>query len=166
MSLKIWPNRATQTVKQVNLPLIAAGVIILTLHWQDTEPCDADHRHKWRRWALLSVVRMILITPVVMVSLVEYGGSPIAGVSFQRNYATEVPEYGGYCRVGGKPWHRVGAGEQPHSTLPQCAMSAVLHQMYVEHIMSRTPRELPSSPPPRAPTFTACLTFLGRAKPE
>ncbi|CAN0298105.1 unnamed protein product [Pylaiella littoralis] len=51
----------------VNLPLIAAGLVILTLHWQDTEPCDSEHRQKWRLWALLSVVRMILITPVVMV---------------------------------------------------------------------------------------------------
>lgn len=53
----------------VNLPLIAAGVVILTLHWQDTDVCDVDHRRKWKWWALLSVVRMMLITPVVMVSL-------------------------------------------------------------------------------------------------
>ncbi|CAM9348920.1 unnamed protein product [Ectocarpus sp. 6 AP-2014] len=51
----------------VNLPLIAAGVVILTLHWQDTDVCDVEHRRKWKWWALLSVVRMMLITPVVMV---------------------------------------------------------------------------------------------------
>lgn len=56
--------------RQVNLPLIVAGVVILSLHWQDTEPCDNDHRQKWRWWALISVVRMVLITPVVLVSLV------------------------------------------------------------------------------------------------
>lgn len=52
----------------MNLPLIAAGVIILTLHWQDTTPCEDDRRGKWRLWALVSVLRMMLVTPVVVVS--------------------------------------------------------------------------------------------------
>ena len=52
----------------VNLPLIAAGVVVLTLHWGDTDVCDPSHRQKWRWWALLSVVRMVLITPVIAVS--------------------------------------------------------------------------------------------------
>lgn len=54
----------------VNLPLIAAGVVVLTLHWGDSEVCDARHRQKWRWWALLSVVRMVLITPVIAVSTI------------------------------------------------------------------------------------------------
>lgn len=51
----------------VNLPLIAAGIVVLTLHWGDTDVCDSRHREKWRWWALLSVVRMVLITPVIAV---------------------------------------------------------------------------------------------------
>ncbi|CAM9227597.1 unnamed protein product [Hapterophycus canaliculatus] len=51
----------------VNLPLIAAGLVILSLHWEDDDVCNSDHRLKWKWWALLSVVRMILITPVVVV---------------------------------------------------------------------------------------------------
>lgn len=53
----------------VNLPLIVAGVVVLTLHWADDDVCDSSHRWKWRWWALVSVVRMVLITPVVAVSL-------------------------------------------------------------------------------------------------
>lgn len=52
----------------VNLPLIAAGLVIISLHWEDDDVCNSDHRRKWKWWALLSVVRMILITPVVVVS--------------------------------------------------------------------------------------------------
>ena len=63
------------TTRQVNLPLIVAGLIILSLHWQDAEPCDNDHREKWRWWALISVVRMVLITPVVLVSRDSYRGT-------------------------------------------------------------------------------------------
>lgn len=55
----------------VNLPLIAAGIVVLTLHWGDTDVCDSRHREKWRWWALLSVVRMVLITPVIAVSLMD-----------------------------------------------------------------------------------------------
>lgn len=52
----------------VNLPLIIAGVVVLALHWTDDDVCESGHRQKWRWWALLSVVRMVLITPVVVVS--------------------------------------------------------------------------------------------------
>lgn len=52
----------------VNLPLIIAGVVVLALHWTDDGVCQSGHRQKWRWWALLSVVRMVLITPVVVVS--------------------------------------------------------------------------------------------------
>lgn len=56
----------------VNLPLIAAGIVVLTLHWGDSVPCDSGQRQKWRWWALLSVVRMVLSTPVTAVSGVLY----------------------------------------------------------------------------------------------
>lgn len=52
----------------VNLPLIIAGVVVLALHWTDKDVCASGQRQKWRWWALLSVVRMVLITPVVVVS--------------------------------------------------------------------------------------------------
>lgn len=52
----------------VNLPLIISGVVVLSLHWTDDTVCEPSHRQKWRWWALLSVVRMVLITPVVVVS--------------------------------------------------------------------------------------------------
>lgn len=59
----------------VNLPLIVAGVIVLTLHWGDSDVCDSSHRQKWRWWALFSVVRMVLITPVVVVSCLAFSAS-------------------------------------------------------------------------------------------
>lgn len=52
----------------VNVPLIIAGMFVLTLHWSDDDICDAAQRQRWRWWALISVVRMMLITPVVVVS--------------------------------------------------------------------------------------------------
>lgn len=52
----------------VNVPLILAGVFVLALHWGDKSDCDSSYRRKWRWWALVSVVRMMLITPVVAVS--------------------------------------------------------------------------------------------------
>lgn len=54
----------------VNVPLIIAGVVVLTLHWQDDDVCESRDRQRWRWWALISVVRMALITPVVVVSTV------------------------------------------------------------------------------------------------
>ncbi|CAN0384849.1 unnamed protein product [Ascophyllum nodosum] len=51
----------------VNIPLVAAGIIVLTLHWKDNNICEESHRMKWRWWALLSVVRLALLTPVVIV---------------------------------------------------------------------------------------------------
>ena len=54
----------------VNIPLVAAGIIVLTLHWKDNNICEESHRMKWRWWALLSVVRLALLTPVVIVSYI------------------------------------------------------------------------------------------------
>lgn len=55
----------------VNVPLIVAGVFVLSLHWRDSSECGTRHTSRWRWWALVSVVRMALITPVVAVSLQE-----------------------------------------------------------------------------------------------
>lgn len=69
----------------VNVPLIMAGVFVLSLHWRDDEACNRSNQQKWRWWALVSVVRMVLITPVVAVSffsgraLSEYAKGPAAG---------------------------------------------------------------------------------------
>lgn len=55
----------------VNIPLVVAGIVVLTLHWKDDTVCSESQRMKWRWWALLSVVRMALFTPVILVSQVD-----------------------------------------------------------------------------------------------
>ncbi|CAM9458214.1 unnamed protein product [Choristocarpus tenellus] len=53
----------------VNIPQVVAGVLVLGLHWNDDEVCDESHRQRWRWWALVALVRLVLVTPVIMVSM-------------------------------------------------------------------------------------------------
>lgn len=57
----------------VNVPLIIAGVVVLTLHWADKDVCESVDRKRLNWWALVSVVRMLLHTPVVAVSAIVKG---------------------------------------------------------------------------------------------
>jgi len=52
----------------VNIPQLIAAVLVLSLHWNDSTVCDQDHRDRWKWWAVVSSIRMLVYT-ILLVSL-------------------------------------------------------------------------------------------------
>lgn len=43
----------------LTVPQIVAAAVVLRNHWDDSSPCDREHLHRWRFWALISAIRMV-----------------------------------------------------------------------------------------------------------
>jgi len=50
----------------VNTPQILASFIILYVHWDDPLVCDETHTLKWKSWCLLSALRMLAYSSIVL----------------------------------------------------------------------------------------------------
>lgn len=49
-----------------NTPQILATLIVLSMYWNDSRVCDDDHRARWKYWALLSAIRMLIYTLILV----------------------------------------------------------------------------------------------------
>ena len=64
---ELTSSRATMfAILFVNIPQILASIVILSLHWHDTDVCDQDHRSRWLTWASISTIRMFCYTAIVV----------------------------------------------------------------------------------------------------
>ncbi|CAM9789430.1 unnamed protein product, partial [Phaeothamnion confervicola] len=60
-------------------PQVLAAAIVLSLHWNDDDVCDAAHRNNWRLWATVQAVRLAAHM-VVSGILLKLGPDPAAAV--------------------------------------------------------------------------------------
>jgi len=52
----------------VNTPQIMATLVVLVLHWNDPLICDEAHAQRWKWWSLVSALRMLSYSTVVVFS--------------------------------------------------------------------------------------------------
>lgn len=58
---EISSSRATLcAILVVNIPQVIAAIIVLSMHWNDEDVCDAEHTFKWKMWSASSAGRMFL----------------------------------------------------------------------------------------------------------
>lgn len=64
---EISSSRATViAISSMHIPQIIAAAFVLGLHWSDTSPCDNSHRERWKWWCLISAIRMLIYTTILI----------------------------------------------------------------------------------------------------
>lgn len=51
---------ALSALAVLTIPQVVAAATVLSLFWDDSSVCDANHRLKWKVWAIVAAVRMTL----------------------------------------------------------------------------------------------------------
>lgn len=64
---EISSSRATLgVIFTINVPQIVATIIVLSMHWDDSDVCDSAHTERWKLWAIMSALRMFAYCAVIL----------------------------------------------------------------------------------------------------
>lgn len=64
---ELYAARATvMAVVLTNIPQVIIVAIVLFLHWNDPDVCDASYTNKWKIWSSISAIRMLAYSSAIV----------------------------------------------------------------------------------------------------